>query len=223
MDNISVSDETSLISSEVECMGLVVQYRCFIMYLLHPVHMETASLNTKIARYQTSLQKHGEIFSSDLRISSDHPETKRWCTESLFDAWFSFHLLCVDNYINVIVENHTFIPENEKSTVFPTESQVYLQQFVPMYIRLHIECPEGGNRPVIVAVNHLDLPPSQMKSWLFLISLKLINLTYPGYLPRSYFKSSWLLEQEIRGSNPGLTAKILEISCFQVAIWLKYR
>ena len=37
--------------------------------------------------------------------------------------------------------------------------------------------------------------------------------------------SSWLAEQEVRGSIPGLAATISEIviSCFQVAIWLKDR
>ena len=37
--------------------------------------------------------------------------------------------------------------------------------------------------------------------------------------------SSWLAEQEVRGSIPGLVTWISEIviSCFQVAIWLKYR
>ena len=38
--------------------------------------------------------------------------------------------------------------------------------------------------------------------------------------------SSWLVEQEVRGSIPGLAAirfQRLVISCFQVATWLKYR
>ena len=44
----------------------------------------------------------------------------------------------------------------------------------------------------------------------------------PSWLHSSIFKIE-LTEQEVRGSIPGLAASISEISCFQVAIWLKYR
>ena len=66
--------------------------------------------------------------------------------------------------------------------------------------------------------------------WKHVHTETLLMVTWIGYKPISgelkraavaEWISSWLAEQEDRGSIPGLATWIF--SCFQVAIWLKYR